>query len=91
MDNPSARSGLERPEVRISDPGEIAAALPHLLGFHPRESVVVIGLGGRSGSRVGLTVRADLPGPGDARPAAASLARALRTDRPAAALVVVVS
>ena len=29
-------------EVRISDPGEVAAALPHLLGFRPEESVVVV-------------------------------------------------
>ena len=50
-------------EVRISDPGEVAAALPHLLGFRPEESVVVVGLGGPSGGRVGLTVRADLPPP----------------------------
>ncbi|MDP9390796.1 MAG: DUF4192 domain-containing protein, partial [Actinomycetota bacterium] len=37
-------SDLDRPDVRISDPGEIAAALPALLGFRPRESVVLISL-----------------------------------------------
>ncbi|MCZ2860131.1 DUF4192 domain-containing protein [Blastococcus sp. VKM Ac-2987] len=81
----------DRPEVRISDPGEVAAALPHLLGFHPRESVVLIGLGGPSGGRVGLTVRADLPPAGAGAAAARLLARSLRTDDPVAALVVVVS
>ncbi|WP_346619095.1 DUF4192 domain-containing protein [Blastococcus montanus] len=86
-----ALPGQDRPEVRISDPGEVAAALPHLLGFHPRESVVLIGLGGRSGGRVGLTVRADLPRAGDAAVAARRLTRSLCSDRPTGALVVVVS
>ena len=39
--------------VRIRDIGEIAAALPHLLGFRPRESVVLLSLGGTSGRRSG--------------------------------------
>jgi hypothetical protein len=78
-------------EVRISDPGEVAAALPHLLGFRPEESVVVVGLGGPSGGRVGLTVRADLPPPQHAVPLAAALARGIVTDDPAAVLVAVVS
>ncbi|TFV53211.1 DUF4192 domain-containing protein [Blastococcus sp. TF02A-35] len=91
MDTSTAHPAPDRPEVRISDPGEVAAALPHLLGFHPQESVVLIGLGGPSGGRVGLTVRADLPAAHDAAAAAAVLTRSLRTDRPDAALVVVVS
>ncbi|MGY1916602.1 DUF4192 domain-containing protein [Blastococcus sp. SYSU DS0973] len=87
--SPHGRS--DRPEVRISDPGEVAAALPHLLGFHPSESVVLIGLGGPSGGRVGLTVRGDVPPAGDGAATARLLACSLRTDDPAAALVVVVS
>ncbi|NYJ03758.1 DUF4192 domain-containing protein [Petropleomorpha daqingensis] len=78
-------------EVRISDPGEVAAALPHLLGFRPEESVVVVGLGGPSGGRVGLTVRADLPPPPHAVPLAAALARGIATDDPAAVVIAVVS
>src|SRR4051812_15993824 len=78
-------------EVRISDPGEVAAALPHLLGFRPEESVVVVGLGGPSGGRVGLTVRADLPPPQHAVPLAAALARGVATDDPVAVLVAVVT
>ncbi|RBY97883.1 DUF4192 domain-containing protein [Blastococcus sp. TF02-8] len=91
MDTSTDQPASDRPEVRISDPGEIAAALPHLLGFHPRESVVLIGLGGPSGGRVGLTVRADLPHAHHAMAAATLLTRSLRTDRPKAAVVVVVS
>ncbi|WP_347057284.1 DUF4192 domain-containing protein [Blastococcus sp. HT6-30] len=89
--DPSAHGRSDRPEVRISDPGEVAAALPHLLGFHPSESLVLIGLGGPSGGRVGLTVRGDIPTAGDGAATARLLARGLRTDDPAAALVVVVS
>ncbi|MGY2082463.1 DUF4192 domain-containing protein [Blastococcus sp. SYSU DS0539] len=91
MDAPTAQDRSDRPEVRISDPGEVAAALPHLLGFHPSESVVLIGLGGPSGGRVGLTVRGDIPPSGDGAAAARLLARSLRTDDPVAALLVVVS
>ena len=83
---------LEPLGVRIRDAGEIAAALPHLLGFRPRESVVLVSLGGASGRRVGLTVRADIPSPGArGRSLAAVLARSLCTDGPDGALVLVVS
>ena len=82
---------FEQFEVRISDPGEVAAGLPQLLGFRPVESVVLIGLGGESGGRVGLTVRADIPPPRHAVPLAAAVARGVATDDPAAVLVAVVS
>jgi hypothetical protein len=82
---------FEQPEVRISDPGGIAAALPHLLGFTPEESVVLIGLGGESGGRVGLTVRVDIPPLPHTLPLAGAIARGVATDEPAAVLVVVVS
>ena len=81
----------QRFDVRISDPGEIAAALPSLLGFRPRESAVLISLTGDGGSRVGLTVRGDLPPPDGAATAAAVLSRSVRTDRPSAVLLAVVS
>ena len=61
--------------VRVRDIGEIAAGLPHLLGFRPRESVVLIGLGGESGRRVGMTARADIPPPEHDRALARMLAR----------------
>ncbi|MBA2695050.1 MAG: DUF4192 family protein, partial [Actinobacteria bacterium] len=46
--------------VRLADPGELIAAVPHLLGFHPRDSLVLISLEGR---RLGMTLRADLVDP----------------------------
>jgi len=48
--------------IRLTDPAELIAAVPHLLGFHPRDSLVVVALDGR---RLGLTLRADLPPPGE--------------------------
>ena len=81
----------DRVDVRISDPGEMAAALPALLGFHPRESVVLVSLTGARASRVGLTVRADLPPDGGAGAVAAEVTRSLRTNRPRAVLLAVVS
>jgi hypothetical protein len=78
-------------EVRLGDPGEIAAGLPQLLGFRPSESVVLIGLGGPSGARVGMTVRADIPPVARAADFARALVRSARTDRPDAVVVALVS
>lgn len=77
--------------VRIGNPGEIAAALPQLIGFRPRESVVLISLTGPTGHRVGLCVRADIPPAPQASVAARAWATRVRTDRPRAVLVAVVS
>jgi hypothetical protein len=80
-----------RRTVRVSDPGEIAAALPALLGFPPRESLVLMALGGPGGGRIGLTVRADLPAREASAPMARQLAAGVATDDPAGVLVAVVS
>lgn len=34
----------EIPTLRLSDPADVAAAVPYLLGFHPTESIVVLGM-----------------------------------------------
>jgi hypothetical protein len=78
-------------DVRISDPGEIAASLPGLLGFRPRESVVLISLTGPTGGRVGLTVRADIPHDESAGTVARVLARSVCSARPRGVLLAVVS
>jgi hypothetical protein len=49
-----------RHTVRIGDPGELIAAVPHLLGFHPHDSLVLVTRRGR-GEPLGPTVRADVP------------------------------
>ncbi|MGY5885140.1 DUF4192 domain-containing protein [Modestobacter lacusdianchii] len=82
-----------RPEhtVRLSGPGEVAAALPHLIGFRPRESLVLVSMRGTTPVTLGLTVRVDLP-PEEHRTAVVrDVVRALRTDHPVAALLAVVS
>ncbi|HWC34633.1 MAG TPA: DUF4192 domain-containing protein [Mycobacteriales bacterium] len=46
-----------RPTIRLSSPGDMAIAIPMLLGYHPDESLVVSCL---EGSAVALTMRFDL-------------------------------
>jgi hypothetical protein len=77
--------------VCLSDPGDLAAGIPHLLGFHPANSVVVISLTGPNGRRVGLTMRADIPAPRNDRALAQQLATGVRTDDPDGVVLAVVS
>jgi Domain of unknown function (DUF4192) len=79
------------PAVRVREPGELVAAVPVLLGFHPRESLVLVATGGGSGRRLGLTLRVDLPPPEHVRDHAVSTAEHLLLDTPAGAAVVVVA
>jgi hypothetical protein len=83
--------------LRVRDQGELVAAIPAMLGFHPSGSLVLMATGGRSGRRLGLTLRVDLPPP--ELPAyaelvevvAASAVRGLLLDDPTGAVVVVVA
>jgi uncharacterized protein DUF4192 len=53
------------PRVRLSSPADVLAVIPHLLGFHPAQSLVVVGAGGPR-QRIELGFRYDLPDPPDA-------------------------
>jgi hypothetical protein len=87
-----ARAAGPRPvTVRLSDPGELAASVPPLLGFRPAESIVLLCLVGEDGSRLGLTLRADLPSAGHEAAAAGRLTAKAMTDGPAGVVAVVVS
>jgi len=68
--------------LRVSDPRELLALVPHQLGFQPRRSVVLVCLRGER-RRVGLVVRADLPelGVGERRALAARRVDADLVDR----------
>ncbi|MBC8090931.1 MAG: DUF4192 family protein, partial [Pseudonocardia sp.] len=75
--------------LRMADPGELIASVPTLIGFRPRESLVLIALGGASGRRIGLTLRVDLPPPEHVRAAAVYAVRCLVSDDVVGAVVVV--
>lgn len=60
--------------ISVNDPAHLIAAVPHLLGFRPADSVVVIGFGGATGKRVDPLVRAGLPAPAEEGAVAAMLA-----------------
>jgi len=61
----SDMTSCELPRIQIGDPGELIDTLPYLLGFHPSESLVLVGFAGSAASpgpqRVQVTVRLDLP------------------------------
>ena len=65
-----------QPGVRISSPADALAIVPHLLGFHPANSLVVIGAG-RPRDRIELAFRYDLPDPPDSGKAADIAAHSL--------------
>ncbi|MFD6066270.1 DUF4192 domain-containing protein [Amycolatopsis lurida] len=53
-----------RTKVDLTDPADLLAAIPYLLGFHPEDSVVVFGLRGPGRKQQGLVMRVDMPPPG---------------------------
>ena len=46
--------------LRIQEPGDLLAAVPALLGFRPEQSVILVCLGGDSGTALGAVLRHDL-------------------------------
>lgn len=76
--------------LRLGRPADLVAAVPVVLGFRPRESLVLVATGGPSGRRVGLTLRVDLPPPPQVRDVVAHAADALGSDSPVGAAVIVV-
>ncbi len=62
----SGSSAFSRqPRIRVSSPADVLAVVPHLIGFHPGKSLVVMGIG-RPRARIQLAFRYDLPDPPDA-------------------------
>lgn len=76
--------------VDLRTPGQLLAATPHLLGFHPADSVLVVGHTGEQGRRIGHVLRGDLPPPGDEHALANQLRRPLLADGSVAATIAVV-
>jgi len=63
----------DRPAIRVTSPGDLIEAVPYLLGFHPAESLVLIGFDDVAGTarQVTITARLDV-GPDGLEPAAVS-------------------
>jgi Domain of unknown function (DUF4192) len=76
--------------VSLSDPGDLIAVTPVLLGFVPRSSLIAMALGGASGRRLGLTLRIDLPPPEHIASAAENVVGGVLLDHPSAVVLVVV-
>jgi hypothetical protein len=55
----------QRRRIQVGGLDGVLAVVPHLLGFHPSSSMVVLGIGGPRG-QVKLAFRYDLPDPPDA-------------------------
>jgi hypothetical protein len=62
-DQPDSPS-LPRAQVKVGSPDGVLAIVPHLLGFHPSRSLVVLGVSGAR-DRIIMTFRYDLPDPPD--------------------------
>lgn len=78
------------PSARLGHPADLVTALPYLLGFHPRDSLVVVTVEPGTPPTVGLVLRADLPAPGAERQLAEQLCAPLRTRGTGVVLIVVV-
>lgn len=88
MSRRSAPRTKDAPAIRLRSPAQIVAAIPYLVGFHPTESLVAVGLGAKA-PRVCLTVRVDLPPPDSSEPLAQLLATHLEHAEAGGAFLVV--
>jgi hypothetical protein len=82
---------METDVLRLAEPRELLALVPHLLGFHPHDSAVVVSLRGARG-RLGVVARVDLDDVADQRhgpQVARSLATHLDRDGARRAVLVV--
>jgi hypothetical protein len=72
-------------DITLRGPGDVVTLLPYQLGYHPRDSAVVVSLRGR---RVGLVARTDLPPDEDVDDVVAQLLGPLVRDRATSVIVV---
>ncbi|WP_027934919.1 DUF4192 domain-containing protein [Amycolatopsis thermoflava] len=90
MTSTTTNTGTDgRITVRISDPGELIAAVPHLLTYRPGPSVVLLNHGGRE-SPITPVIRADLPDSTCEPDAARDLVRAVLRHPGAGVTVVII-
>jgi hypothetical protein len=67
--DPPVTGAAARHRIRVTTPAGLLSAIPHLLGFHPATSLVIIGTR-PAGGTVTVTIRYDLPDPPAPRQAA---------------------
>ncbi|HVV10260.1 DUF4192 domain-containing protein [Amycolatopsis sp.] len=79
-----------RPKINVSDPGQLIASIPYLFGFRPENSLVVAGLGGSSGGRLGPVLRLALPPPEHEEEAVAAVMPAFAHNPCGAVIAIVV-
>lgn len=89
-------SAFTEPRIRLNEPTDLIAAVPHLLGFHPENSLVLIAHRrtsdhGDSGSVIAFTTRTDLPAPGQVGALADHLAAVVSTQEPCGVTLLLVS
>ncbi len=77
--------------LRLRGPGDLLTVVPYLLGFHPRESLVVVCVEPGNPARIGLTARVDLPEPGEVDPLCRQLARTVVSQQPGGVMLLVLS
>jgi hypothetical protein len=73
------------PPISLKSPADVLAAIPYLFGFHPADSVVVLGLRAK---QVTFQVRVDLPAAADAMPFAKQLTAIVLRQHVTRALIV---
>ncbi|MBO0839295.1 MAG: DUF4192 domain-containing protein [Sciscionella sp.] len=76
--------------VALTNPAALIAAIPHLLGFHPENSLVLITHVNRRKPRIGIVLRADLPAPSQCHVLATQLMTPVRNAKAIAVSAVVV-
>jgi len=84
-------SSCELPQIRVGNPGELIETVPYLMGFHPIESLTLVGFSIEFGRphRVTVTVRLDLPGRPEQLGDLTALTQAFRTSRTDAVVAIV--
>ncbi|RBM20324.1 DUF4192 domain-containing protein [Prauserella sp. PE36] len=76
--------------VDLRAPGQLLAALPHLIGFRPADSILAVVHSGSAANRVGCVLRADLPEPGCETDLALQLEQPLLAGEPGGVTIAVV-
>jgi hypothetical protein len=83
------RTSPQAPEVQVHGPADLVAAVPHLLAFHPVDSLVLLVLGDDHPNKVAMSLRVDLPPPRHRRALAHQLLDPVRCDAGSVVLIVV--